>query len=78
MKKLFLTFALALAAALIDPVSASAETAEVTAIRYGDESNQESPNTADLSNISNYMIMLVTSGSLLVVTAGRRKRHETD
>ena len=78
MKKLFLTFALVLAAALTGSISASAETAEVTAIRYGDESNQKSPKTADLSNISNYMIMLVTSGSLLVVTAGRRKRHETD
>lgn len=78
MKKLFLTFALVLAAALIDPVSASAETAEVTAIRYGDESNQESPNTSDLSSISSYIMMLTASGSVAILMKGRRKRHETD
>ncbi len=77
MKKLF-SFALVLAMVLMTPLSTFADTAKVTAIRYGDEDNQGSPNTADLSNISTYVIMLVTSGSLLVVTTGRRKRHEIE
>lgn len=77
MKKLF-SFALVLAMVLMTPLSTFADTAEVTAIRYGDEEERENPNTTDLSNISTYMIMLVTSGSLLVVTTGRRKRHEIE
>ena len=75
MKKLFLTFALVLAAALINPVSASAETAEVTAIRYGDEN---SPDTADLSNMSSYVFLLASSGTAAIMMAERRKRHESD
>lgn len=77
MKKLFLfTFALVLAAALINPVSASAETAEVTAIRYGDEN---SPNTADLSNMPSYVFLLASSGTAaIMMMSGRRKQHESD
>ena len=80
MKKLF-SFALVLAMVLMTPIGTYADTAtaEVTAIREGDDSEtDESPNTSDLSSISVYMLMLAVSGSAVLLIAERRKRHETD
>lgn len=74
MKKL-LAFCLVLATVLLTPISAAADTAEVTAVRYGNENNN--PNTADLVNISDYMILFAVSGTAIVLIM-RRWCNETD
>ena len=74
MKK-FLPFSFVLALALMNPISASADTAtaEVTAVRYGDES----PDTSD-SGILNDLMLMTAAGTVMTVIClkERRKRNE--